>query len=164
MDSNPRFVPQNTMVVSRVLDIMVGVMLFHIPAGVMTQARGVEEDDLLDLRWRAYQSRAALEQSSGSQEALWHIFSTLTSFFCVANMSVMKVPVWRSSSMDLATKTLWTHLKAMSSRRKGVIYDLDTLYSPVKRRKKYVIIIMSHPPWRRGFPKALAMIKMFLRT
>ena len=38
--------------VLRVLEIIVGVIFFHHPAGVMTQARGVEGVILLALSWR----------------------------------------------------------------------------------------------------------------
>ena len=68
--SNPRIGPQNMKGVLRVLEIMVGVIFFHIPDGVMTQARGVEGAFSLDLRWRTRQSREALGHSSGSPKAL----------------------------------------------------------------------------------------------
>ena len=50
--SNPIFVPHNMMVVLRVLEIMVGVMLFHLSVGVLTRARGVDGDTSFALRWR----------------------------------------------------------------------------------------------------------------
>ena len=36
--------------------------------------------------------------------------------------------------------------------------------SPMRRRKKYAIIIMSHYAWRKGLPKVLSMLEMFWRT
>ena len=39
---NTRFGPQDITEVLRVLEIMVGVIFFHIPVGVTTWARGVE--------------------------------------------------------------------------------------------------------------------------
>ena len=41
--SNPRFGPQKPMAVLRVFDIMVGVMFFHLPDRIMTQASEVKE-------------------------------------------------------------------------------------------------------------------------
>ena len=39
---SPRFDPHNPMAVLRIFNIMVGVTFFHLPAGVMTRASGVE--------------------------------------------------------------------------------------------------------------------------
>ena len=40
LDSNTSFGLHNLMVVLRVLEIMVGVMFFHIPVGIMTRSGG----------------------------------------------------------------------------------------------------------------------------
>ena len=66
--------------------------------------------------------------------------------------------------MSVAAKTLRPHLKAVSSRWKGVLYDFYPMNSPMRRRKKYAIIIMSHYAWRKGLPKVLSMLEMFWRT
>ena len=62
--------------------------------------------------------------------------------------------------MDFAEKTLWPQLKAIYSRRKCVLYNLDKVYSPGQRRKKYAIIIMSHSAWSMGSPGALATLEI----
>ena len=126
----------------RVLDILVGVMFFHLPVGVMAWDRGVEGSTPLALRWRIRQSRAALGGSSGSPEAFWPIFSPLTPFFCVVILIVTKVAAWRSAPVAVAANKLQPQLKVMSSRRKGVLSDLDPVYSPGRRRNNYSIIIM----------------------
>ena len=50
--SNPRFVLKKPTAVLRVLDTMVGVMYFHPPARVMTQASTAEVSAQWDLMWR----------------------------------------------------------------------------------------------------------------
>ena len=91
MASNDRFGMQIMTAVLRVLEIMFGVVFFHIPIGVMDRDRGMEGASLLAIRWRTRRSRADLWQKSGSTESVRHIFSPLTPFFCVVNMSVTKV-------------------------------------------------------------------------
>ena len=82
--SNTRFGPQKMAAVSRVLEIMDGVIFFHLIVGVVTRDSGVEEDILLDLRWRNIQSREYFVQSSGFPEAFLPLF-------WVVNVSVMNV-------------------------------------------------------------------------
>ena len=101
---------------------------------------------------------------SGSPEALWPIFSPLTPLFCVLNGSIKNADDCISTSAAVDAKTLWPHLKAMSSRKKVALFDLDPMYYPGWRRKKYEIIIMSYSPWRRESPEALAMIEICLMT
>ena len=62
--------------------------------------------------------------------------------------------------MSVSTKTLRPQLKEMSSRQKGVMSDLDPVYSHGWRRKKYKILITSHSAWRMGYPKELEMVEI----
>ena len=130
--------------VLRLLEIMVGIIFFHLPVGVMTRARVVTGGSLISLKWRMCQNRVALGHRIGSPEALWIIFLSLTHFFCVINVSVTNVSDWRSASIYVAAKMLWSHLKAMYSEQKGALSDLDPVYSPGQRKKKYAIIVMLH--------------------
>ena len=57
-------------------------------------------------------------------------------FFWVVNIIVTKFVDFRLPSMAVVTNTLWPQLKGVSSRQKGVLYDLDTVYSPGRSRKK----------------------------
>ena len=50
----------------------------------------------------------------------------------------------RLVSSAVAANTLGTHINVASLRQKGVLYDLDPVYSPGRRRKKYAIMIISH--------------------
>ena len=88
---------------------------------------GVEGDAPLALWLRTIQNRSAFGHRGGSPEDLWPIFSPLTLFFCVVNVSVTNVAAWRSIYVNVAAKTLWPQLKAMSSRRKGVLFDLNLI-------------------------------------
>ena len=66
MASMTRFGPQKLTVVLRVLDIIVGIMFFHLPIIIMTRARGAESGSFFPLRRRTRQSRAAFGHMSGS--------------------------------------------------------------------------------------------------
>ena len=107
------------------------------------------------LKWRTHQSRDALGKISGSLETLWHIFSPLKPLFCVMNVSATKVSAWRSASVAVAAKILRPQLKAMSSRRKGVLSNLESVYSTRRRRNNQEIIIMSHPPLEEGVAQSI---------
>ena len=74
----------------------------------------------------------------------------------------MDVTYCKSAYVAVTVKTLWSQLKSMSSIQKVVISDLDTVYYSRRRRKKYAIIIIYHSLWRRGSPKALAMLEICL--
>ena len=91
LDSNPRFWPQNLTVVLRVLEIIVGVMFSHLPAGAMNGARGVEGDLFFYLRCSTHQIRVYFGHSSGSPEALRQIFFYLTLFFWVVKLGVNNI-------------------------------------------------------------------------
>ena len=80
--------------------------------------------------------------------------------FSVVALSVTNVFSWRSTSVAVAAKTLRPHLKSMSSRREGVLSNLDPVNSPGQRRKNYAIIIRSHSPWSRESLKVLSMLGM----
>ena len=110
----------------------------------MSRERGVEGASFLDLRWRTRQSRSTLGQRSDSPETLWPILYPLTQFLCAVNVIVTKVAALRFASVAVATKILGPQLKLMSSRQKGVLSELGTVYSPGRRGKKYSIIVMSH--------------------
>ena len=125
---------------------MVGVIFFHLPVRFITWSRGVEGGALLALRWSMRHSRESLGNSSGSPESLWPIFSPLAPLFCVVKVSGTNFAAWRSVSVAVTAKTLQPQLKAMSSRRKVVLSDLDPMYSPGRRRNNYTIIIMLHSP------------------
>ena len=73
LDYNPRFFLQKSTAVLRVFEIMVGVIFFHLPAGVMTRASGVEGGALRDVRWSTCRRRATLGHKSGSPDALFTI-------------------------------------------------------------------------------------------
>ena len=61
------------MAILRVFDIMVGVIFFHLPAGVMTRAIGVEGGAQWDIRWSTCRRRATLGHKRGSLDALFSI-------------------------------------------------------------------------------------------
>ena len=63
--------------VLRVLEISVGVILFHSHVGEMKRARGLEGVALLALGWRTRQSMEYLGHRSGSPEDLWLILFPL---------------------------------------------------------------------------------------
>ena len=67
MDSNPRFGPQNLTAVLRDLKIIVGVIFFRHPSGVMTQTRGVDSGVLLSFICMMLQIRADLVTGVGTQ-------------------------------------------------------------------------------------------------
>ena len=52
-------------------------------------------------------------------------------------MRVTIVADWRSSSVVVSAKLLRTQLNGTSLRRKGVMSDLEPVYFPGQRRKKY---------------------------
>ena len=89
--TKPSFELHKMTLVFRVLEIIVGIILFHRPVGVMTRAGGVEGVSLLDLRCRTRQSRADFGSRSWSPGALWNIFFTLPPLFWVVKVSVMNV-------------------------------------------------------------------------
>ena len=68
--SNTSFGPHNMTAVLGVLKILVGVMFFHLPIGIMMQTRGVEGGGLLDFIWRTRQIRAAFGHSSDYPDTL----------------------------------------------------------------------------------------------
>ena len=70
LPSNPRFGTQKPTTFLGVFDIMVEVMFFHLPTGVMTLANGVEGGALWDLRWITRRIRYALRHKRGSPDAL----------------------------------------------------------------------------------------------
>ena len=74
LDSNTRFGLQKPTSVLRVLYIMVGVMFFHIPTGVITWANGMEGGAPWALRWIIHRRRSALGHNSGSPDSLCPIF------------------------------------------------------------------------------------------
>ena len=77
---------------------------------------------------------------------------------------VTNVAPWRSAYVAFVVKMLRPHLNTTSSRHKGVLLDLDMVYSTGRKGKKYATIIMSHLAQRTGSPEALATLYMFWRT
>ena len=150
--SKPRFGPQKLTLVLRFLEIIVAVVLFHCPIGVMTQDGGVEVGAEFLCRWRMRLRRSTFGHRSGSPDTLWPILFTHTPFLWDVNMRVTNVAAWRLASVAVAEKTLCPHMNAKSSRRKGVMTELYPVYSPGCRIKKYVIMIMAHSDHRNGSP------------
>ena len=64
--SNTKFGPHNMVAFLRFFEIIVGIIYFHLPNGVITQARGVEGGVLFALIWRTRQSKVDFGHSSGS--------------------------------------------------------------------------------------------------
>ena len=62
--------------------------------------------------------------------------------------------------MSVTAKTLRPQLNVISSIRKGVLYDLDPVYSPGQRRNKCAIIIMLHSTCRMGYLGELTMLEI----
>ena len=56
------------------------------------------------------------------------------------------------------------HINVTPLRQDSVLSDLETVHNPGKRRKKYVIIIMSHFAWIMGPPNAVATMDIFRRN
>ena len=65
--------------------------------------------------------------SSGSPAVFCPSFF-LTPFFWVVNVSLTNLAACRMSSVAVAAKTLQPQLKAVSSKRNGVISDLYAVY------------------------------------
>ena len=86
--SNPRFGSQNLAVVLRVLEIIVGVMFSHFPVNFTMRTRGAEGGVLFDPRWRTCQRRETFGHRSGSLEALWPIFLTITQLFWFVKVNI----------------------------------------------------------------------------
>ena len=74
LDLNPRFGPQKPTSVLRVFKIMVGVMFFQLPSGVVRRTSGVEGGAVWDLRWITFLRRDALGHKRGSPDTLCPIF------------------------------------------------------------------------------------------
>ena len=72
--SNTRSRPQKFIAVLIFLEIVVGVVLFHRPIGVLMRDRGVELVAEFFPRWSVHQRRATLIHRSGSPEALCPIY------------------------------------------------------------------------------------------
>ena len=102
----------------------------------MKWASGVEGGVMLDIRWTTRRSRAALFHKRGSLDVLCPIFSPLTPFFWVVNGIVTKLAACISLAVAVDKKTLRLQLNVLSSRRNEMISDLDSVYSPARRRKK----------------------------
>ena len=62
--------------------------------------------------------------------------------------------------MAVDAKTLFPQLKAIYLRQNRVLSDLDPVYSPGRRRKKYSIMIMLHSARRKGQTNALATLEI----
>ena len=80
-----------------------------------------------------------MEVRIGAQERIYgRLFlpppPPLMPFFWVVNARVTKLAARRSLAVDVAAKTLRPKLEAVYSRRNGVLSDLDTVYSPGRRR------------------------------
>ena len=73
---------------------------------------------------------------------MWPFFLPLTLFFWDVNVRVTDVAAWRLASVEVAAKTLRPQLNETSLICKGLISDFDTVYSPVRKRKKYATVIM----------------------
>ena len=88
LTSNPRFGPQKPTMVLRVFEIMIEVMFPHLPAVFMMQGSGVEGGPPWALRGSTRWRRAVLGHKSGSPDAFFPIYPTLTTFFWTVNISV----------------------------------------------------------------------------
>ena len=74
-----------------------------------------------------------LGHSSGFPEAFWVINLPLYLFFWYMNVRFKKFASWRSDSVAVVEQL---QLKVMSPIQKGVISDLDPVYSPGWRSNK----------------------------
>ena len=97
---------------------------------------------------------------SGSPESLWLIFLPLYLVFWEKNGRGANFAAWGLASVEMEAKTQRAHMKVTSLRRNGVLLDLDPLYSPGKRRNKYVIMIISHSACSTGSPEDEVMLEM----
>ena len=122
----------------------------------MTWDRGVEGGALLALRWMTRRSRAAFGYQSGSPEPLW----PLNTFYCGVKVSAMNDVDWRLTYVVISEQTVRTQLNATSSRRNCALSDLEMVYSPGRRKKHHLTIIMSHSAWITGSSNAVSIIKM----
>ena len=74
LDSKTRSGLQNFIEVLRVLDIMCGVIFFHLLFGVMSKARGLKRCTEFFCRWSVHLRSAVLGHRSRSPKDLWQIF------------------------------------------------------------------------------------------
>ena len=88
----------------------------------------MEGGALWALRRSTHQRRANLGHNRGSLYALCPIFTPLTPFYWVVNISVTKLSACRLIAVDVDAETLRPQLKALSSRRDGLLSDLDHVY------------------------------------
>ena len=70
------------------------------------------------------------------------------------------VESWRLAYAAVAENMQRVQLKSTSSSQNGVLLELDPVYSPGQRSKKYEIIIMSHLSRSTGSPEATEMLEM----
>ena len=123
--------------------IIVGVTFVQHPQGDVKQERGVSAGASCCLRCVTRRHKASFRHNIGSPVAPWPSFFS-TPFFCVLNVSITKVAAESSLSVVVAvSNNLRPKLKVTSDRRKGELSDLVPVYSPGRRRKKKVIMIMS---------------------
>ena len=85
-------------------------------------------------------------------------------FSWVVKINVIKFAAWNLPSVTVAEKALRSQPKAVFLRRNGVISDLDAIYSPVRIRKKYVMIIISLYTIRRWSPDTVTIQNTRQRT
>ena len=102
----------------------------------MTQDSGVEGGTPWVLRRSTNFRRSTLGHNNDSPDALCLTFPPLRTFFWVVNISVTKFAAWRFPSVAVVAKELQLQMKALSSRRKAVLSDLDPMYSLVHISKK----------------------------
>ena len=66
--------------------------------------------------------------------------------------------------MAMAAKVLRTQLNELSLRHKGVLSELDILYSPGRSRKMYTMTTISLYPIRRGSPDVVDILEIWQRN
>ena len=93
---------------------------------------------------------------------LWIIFSHVTPFFWVVNISMTNVEACMPDSSVVSAKTMHPQMKATASRCKGVISYFYPVYSPGHSSNNYLIMIMSHLDCIRGSYNALADLSILM--
>ena len=76
-------------------------------------------------------------------------------FFWVVNSNMANVAAMRSEVLEVRMEMVCTNDIAESQRRKGVLYDMEVVYHPGQKRKKYTRMIVSWVPVFQGEARPL---------
>ena len=93
------------------------------------RATGAVDVALCSLMYRILQSRDAVRQSSGPPNFTWPIFLLLAPLFWLVNSNMVNISDLRSVVLEVYMKTVFPQDRVTSLRWKGVLSDVEALYS-----------------------------------